>query len=279
MDDTRALVLGGGGITGVAWEIGLLAGLAAAGVPVDRPDLVVGTSAGSVVGAQLGSGTPIDELYERQLAPVTGDLAARTGIRVIAAFTASAFGRDDRQARARLGRRALRAKTTVTEADRRAVIARRLPSHEWPAHPRLLVVAVEAETGEVAVWGRDSGVSLVDAVAASCSVPLVWPPTTVDGRRYVDGGVRSPVNADLATDCSRVLVLAPTTAAPRRSGRIDRQLASLGPGVRSAVFSPDAAARAEMGRNVLDPAFRAASARAGRRQAEHVTAVVADLWT
>jgi NTE family protein len=277
VDDRRALVLGGGGITGVAWETGLLAGLSAAGVPVDRPDLVVGTSAGSVVGAQLASGTPLEELYERQLAPVSGQPAPAVGIRVIAGFMASAFGSDDRKARARLGRRALRA-TTAPESTRRDVIAQRLPSHDWPSSTDLVVIAVAAETGDVAAWRRESGVPLVDAVAASCAVPVVWPPMTVDGRRYVDGGVRSPVNADYATGCERVLVLAPTTAAFRRSGRIPRQLASLGTGVRSLVISPDAAARAEMGRNVLDAAFRAASARAGRRQAEHAVAAVADLW-
>jgi NTE family protein len=274
---SRALVLGGGGVTGVAWEVGLLAGLAAAGVPVAAADLVIGTSAGSVVGAQLCSGTPLDELYDRQLAPPTGELAARIGPVTLLRYAVSSVGRDERAARARLGRRALRART-VPESERRAVIERRLPSHEWPVRPRLLVVAVEAETGAVATWDGDEGVPLVDAVAASCAVPLVWPPVTIDGRRYVDGGVRSSVNADLATGCSRVLVIAPVTASIRPSARIGRQLATLGPDVRSAVFSPDAAARSAMGRNVLDPAFRAASARAGRRQAAAVVDAVSAVW-
>jgi NTE family protein len=275
---SRALVLGGGGVTGVAWEVGLLAGLAAAGVPVGGADLVIGTSAGSVVGAQLCSGTPLEELYERQLAPATGELAAKLGPATLLRYAASSIGGDERTARARLGRRALRART-VPEAERRAVIARRLPSHEWPVHPRLLIVAVEAETGEVAAWDRDAGVPLVDAVAASCAVPLVWPPVTIDGRRYVDGGVRSSVNADLAAGCSRVLVLAPVTASIRPSARVGRQLAALGTDVRSAVFSPDAAARSAMGRNALDPAFRAASARAGRRQATAIADAVSALWS
>jgi NTE family protein len=277
MTESRALVLGGGGVTGVAWEIGMLAGLAEAGVPIDRADLVIGTSAGSFVGALVCGGVPLDQLYERQLAPATGEITAKLGLWVLARYAVSAVGGDERKARARLGRQALRART-VPEADRRAVIAGRLPVQEWPARPRLLVTAVEAGTGEAVCWDRDSGVPLVDAVAASCAVPLVWPPMTVGGRRYVDGGVRSSVNADYAAGCSRVLVLAPITASIRASARVGRQLASLGPGVRSAVFSPDAEARAAMGRNVLDPAFRAAAARAGRRQAASVAAAATDLW-
>jgi NTE family protein len=159
------------------------------------------------------------------------------------------------------------------------VIESRLPRHEWPARPRLLVTAVDADTGDAVVWDGDSGVDLVDAVAASCAVPLVWPPMTVNGRRYIDGGVRSPTNADYATGCSRVVVLAPTTAAVRRSGRITRQLASLGPQARTVVCTPDAQARAAIGRNVLDPARRAAAARAGRRQAADVLGAVKAVWS
>jgi NTE family protein len=277
-DETRALVLGGGGVTGVAWELGMLAGLAAAGVPFDRADVIVGTSAGSVVGAQLCSGVPLEELYERQLRPAANEITAKVGLGLVLRYALSGVGGDDRQARARLGRWALRAET-VPEAQRREVIVNRLPSHEWAAHPRLLVTAVDAESGEAVIWDRDSGVGLVDAVAASCAVPLVWPPMTVNGRRYVDGGVRSPVNADYATGCSRVLVLAPVRASIRRSGNLGRQLASLGPHTRSVVFSPDAEARAAIGRNVLDPAMRAAAARTGRRQAAAVADAAAAVWS
>jgi NTE family protein len=116
-------------------------------------------------------------------------------------------------------------------------------------------------------------------VAASCAVPLVWPPITIDGRRYIDGGVRSTANADVAHGCERVVVVAPLAMALRRSGRIDRQLASLGSDVRSIVVSPDASARNAIGRNVLDPAHRVASARAGHVQAAGVAAAVAAVWS
>ena len=221
---SRALVLGGGGVTGVAWELGLLAGLAAAGVDLRAADVVIGTSAGASAGAQLTSGRPVEELYERQLAGPGSEIPAKLGAGSILRFAAVLVRhRGDPQAgRAHLGRLALEAET-APEAERRAVIAGRLPSHDWPAQ-RLLVTAVDAATGEFRAFGADDGVPLVDAVAASCAVPLVWPPMTVthdDGRRrrYVDGGIRSSVNADLATGCDRVTPFSRTPgSAPTRRG-------------------------------------------------------------
>jgi NTE family protein len=274
----RALVIGGGGVTGIAWELGLLAGLAENGVNMTSPDLVVGTSAGSVVGAQILSGVSIEDLFAEQLTDATGEIAARMGAGALARFViASVWPGSGRRGRAYLGRAALAART-VPESERRTVIEARIRSSSWPEQ-RLLITAVDAETGEARVFDRDSGVSLTDAVAASCAVPLVWPPMTINGRRYIDGGVRSIANADLATGCDRVVVLAPVTVALRRSGRIASQLSALGPGVRSIVVSPDAQARKAIGRNVLDPAQRAASARAGRRQAGGVASAVGVVWS
>jgi NTE family protein len=272
------LVLGGGGITGIGWELGILAGLGAAGVDLTEADVVVGTSAGSVVGAQIRSGVAIEELYTAQLADATGELAARMGLGAAARFViAMMWPGDERRARAWLGRAALKART-VPESTRRAVIEQRLPRPAWPEQ-RLVITAVDAETGEAKAFDRDSGVGLIDAVTASCAVPLVWPPITIAGRRYIDGGVRSATNADLAAGCDRVVVLAPLTVSLRRSSAIKNQLASLGPGVRSVVVSPDAPARHAIGSNVLDPAHRAASARAGRTQADSVGAQIAAVWS
>jgi NTE family protein len=273
----KALVLAGGGITGIGWELGILTGLAELGLDLTDADVVIGTSAGSVVGAQLTSGVPLQELYVEQLRDATGEVAAKLGPGVLFRFVlANLLPGGDQRARARIGKLALATKT-VPEAERRAVIEQRLPKREWPDR-RLLVTAVEAETGDFAVFDRDSDVPLIDAVAASCAVPMVWPPISIGGRRYVDGGVRSGANADLATGCGRVVVLAPMTASLRRSGRISQQLAMLGPKVHAAVVSPDEAARKAIGRNILDPAFRAASAQAGRAQAASVRDRVAVAW-
>lgn len=273
----RALVLGGGGVTGIAWETGLLAGLAEARVDLTVADLVVGTSAGSVVGAQILSGVAIEDLYAEQLKAATGEISAKFGVGAMARLViGSLWPGDERRGRARIGRAALKART-VPESARRAVIEKRLPSHTWPDR-RLLITAVDAETGEAKVFDRESGVPLTDAVAASCAVPMVWPPITINGRRYIDGGMRSVANADLATGCDRVVVLAPVAFALRRSQRIDWQLATLGGSVRSIVVSPDAQARNAIGSNSLDPAHRAASAGAGRLQAAAVADAVRAVW-
>ncbi len=266
-----ALVLGGGGVAGIAWMTGLLAGLADAGQPVTGADLIVGTSAGSTVAAQLGSGLGMDQLYARQVEPelqaveITADVDLPTFAAEIAAVMRSATtGPEMRRA---VGKFALDA-ATVSEQERRAVIRSRLPSHEWPERA-LKIVAVDADSGEPRVFDSASGVSLVDAVAASCAVPGVWPPATIDGRRYIDGGVRSNENADYAAGASHVLVIAPLGSveffpSEKPLAQAVEQLRTAGAEV--AIVEPDKLSLAAIGMNPLDPSTRKPAAEAGRAQ-------------
>jgi NTE family protein len=281
---SRALVLGGGGVTGIAWELGLLTGLRDEGLDLTGADVVVGTSAGSAVGAQITSGADVAELYAREVAsgrpgrenrekPVELDVE-----QFMTAMAAAARGVTGAQEfRARIGRLALEA-DTVPEAERVEIIASRLPSREWPGRS-LLVTAVDTETGELVVWTRESGVPLVSAVAASCAVPVVWPPVTIDGRRYMDGGIRSGTNADLAAGAESVIVVAPIADMPTFPGTgLEAELAALGDGVRTAVVHPDESAVAAIGPNVLDPRRRAVAAEAGRVQGAALADVLRDVW-
>jgi len=270
-------VLGGGGVTGVAWELGVLAGLAERGVDLAGADLVVGTSAGSVVGAQLTSGRPVAELYQAQLAGPGQEVARRLGGRTLAGmFWAVMRAPTPLAARQRLGRLAVAARTG-SEDERKAIIASRLPSTGWPEQ-KLVITAVDTATGEPAFFDRDSGVPLADAVAASCAVPGVWPPVTINGRRWMDGGMRSAANADLADGYDRVVVIAPLTRGFGPMVGAAKQVAALAERSRVVLVAPDKQAKAAIGRNVLDPARRAPAARAGHAQSATVAAAVAEVW-
>jgi NTE family protein len=280
----RALVLAGGGVTGIAWELGILTGLHDRGLDVRDADLIVGTSAGSSVGAQITSGVDLETLFAAQLVPP--EQSAERSV----AFDPSAMAKavqglmasgpwDPRTLRARIGSYALGA-SAVPEAERRAIIASRLPAAEWPRDRALLIVAVDVQTGEERIFDRDSGVFLVDAVAASCAVPGVWPPVTIAGHRYMDGGMRSTTNADLARGYGRVLILSPLgmdSLGPFGNPQEEvAQLEQAGSTVR--VVTPDATATQALGPNPLDPARREAAARAGRTQGETLAASLQAFW-
>ncbi len=273
----KALVLGGGGVAGIAWETGLLLGLRDHGLDLTDAELLVGTSAGSVVAAQVATGQPLGELYAAQLAQGTAERTVEFDVEaMIARFVELLADRPHpEELRRRIGAWALEA-DTVPEADRRRVIEARLPVHEWPERD-LRVTAVDAGTGAFVVFDRASGVDLVDAVAASCAVPGVWPPVTIGDRRYVDGGVRSTINADLAEGHERVVVLTPFTAG--LAGDSEHECESLRTaGAAVAVVAADERSAAAFGANPLDPSTRRPSAEAGRAQAAAVVDAVASVW-
>ncbi len=272
-----ALVLGGGGITGIAWEIGILTGLAEAGVDLTDADIVVGTSAGSVVGAQVTNGTPLADLYAGQLEPPDAELGGRmsriAALKLVPPYLLPGTGRDKL---ARVGRVAL-ASHRPGSVDREGVIRSRLPVRDWPERD-LRITAVDAESGEFTVFTAASGVDLVAAVAASCAVPTVWPPVEIDGRTYMDGGMRSTANVDVAAGVDRVVVLAPLPRSVSRKTSIRAQLGSVAAREWS-VVTPDAEALAAFGRNLLDPAKRGVAAEAGLRQSRGLVDEITHVWT
>jgi NTE family protein len=279
----RALVLGGGGVAGIAWITGLLFGLSKEGVELRSAELILGTSAGAAVAAQLGCPLSLEELYRRQVDPalqtreITPD--PRLLEQLLAAFPTVATPCDRAELTRKVGQWALRA-PTVTEGERRSVIANRLPAHDWP-NRLLRVTAVDTENGETRIFDRHSGTHLVDAVAASCAVPGVWPPVTVDGHRYMDGGVRSSDNADLAKGYGRIVVVSPNglRADEIVAFPLQEQIDVLkNAGAQTYVIEPDKPSRTAIGLNPLLPATRKPSAEAGRRQGKLIANEMKQFW-
>jgi NTE family protein len=280
---SEALVLAGGGVAGIAWETGVLLGLTESDPRIaswlhDERTRYLGTSAGSTVAAQLAGGTPLQELFDAQLRGAAAEIAVSIDLRefggMMARAAAGATSPED--ARRRIGEIALASETPAPVA-RRAVIESRLPSHEWPER-EIRVTAVDTATGELVVFDRSSGVSLVDAVAASCAVPGIWPPVEIRGAFFMDGGMRTTANADLAAGAERILIIVPgPEVTPFGPAIPPAELDALAD-ARVKIVYADEDSIAAMGSNPLDPATREPAAEAGRRLGRTIAADVSTLW-
>jgi NTE family protein len=287
------LVLGGGGATGNAWLIGVIAGLSDTGLDVTDADLIIGTSAGSTAAAQITGAGPARLMADilaaapRPRARPVGSDGGRVAIRPgaehlerMSRIIAAADGPADM--RRRMGAVALEldAASDGSGADRwRATVAVRLPGRHWPGRA-LLITAVDAHTGEPVVFDRHSGVDLVDAVAASTAG---GPAHRIGERRYIDGGYRSAENADLSAGCGRVLVLSPLgghSLHPREWGtHLTAQVAELrARGSRVETIAPDSDAEHLFGAHAMDLSLRAPAARAGHDQGRALARRLTDFW-
>lgn len=288
----RALVLGGGGSAGNAWLIGVIAGLADAGIDVTTVDVIIGTSAGATAAAQITGAPParlLDDIVAGEGTPPVSP-AHRPGRGMRGSATAHLDrtqqiidgSSDAADMRRRMGAAAIELAASADDAGPRwrATVAARLPRPDWPEQ-RILLTAVDASTGEPHVFDRRIGVELVDAVAASCASGFAY---RIGGRRYIDGGYRTnPDNADLAAGFANVLVLSPFSGASRTpaswgthlSAQID-ELRSRGGAVET-IF-PDDRSRAAFGDNVMDPASRRPAALAGFAQGRRAAESLAPLW-
>ena len=262
---TRALVLGGGGVAGIAWETGVLLGIADESPTAARALLGVGRAARDV--GRVGGGRTArqwsgvwTELFDAASRRVVRRNRSGVGIETIAElFLTAAVGS---------GRATLDTQRRCSASVRWRWPPRPFPSRSGARSSRsgcrrttgrdreLRITAIDVDTGELAVFDRDSGVDLVDAVAASCAVPGAWPPVTIADRRYMDGGVASSVNLGVADDCATAVVLVPPGVERRRRSAPGRppRLARFG-GAAFAVFA-DAESLAAFGPNPLDPGCR-----------------------
>jgi NTE family protein len=207
----RALVLGGGGQVGISWELGLITGLRAAGVDLADANFVLGTSAGSNAGGLLTMGVDLvtswESLVTRWKAPSRADVRAEMGTRLDAMIQVmigdAASARSPEESRIVLGRFALEATTMPETTFLKAFATFR--DQPWPS--TYACTTIDATTGAFTVWTESSGVPLDLAIASSSAVPGVYPPVSILGARYIDGGMRSATNADVATGYERVLLV------------------------------------------------------------------------
>lgn len=290
----RALVLGGGGPVGIGWESGIVSGLMDRGVDLSQADLIAGTSAGSFIGANLAMGRNVMQLAEtyihEQQAPVPsgqgGTQPPDLSILIGKLQEAVSGARPAQEVRAEIGAWALTAKT-ITEEDFIASFGgwfSRLPETAWPER-NYACTAVDAADGSFLVWNQKAGIGLARAVASSCSVPGVYPPITIRGRRYIDGGIRSATNADIAKGYDAVLVVAVAARvtdpvlAERFRKPLEKELNILREsGAQVELIMPDEASLDAFGQNLMDRSRRPAAAKAGLSQGRAEAAKLRSFW-
>ncbi|GGM37134.1 patatin [Microbacterium saperdae] len=261
--------------------IGIIAGLFDSGVDVTSADLTIGTSAGATAAAQIAGANP-SELYAATVVPIPPRPSRGSVVdhmdrmhRLIAASS------DAAELRRRLAASALdmAAADSPRQEQWREMVSVRFAVHAWPER-RMLLTAVDAETAEPVVFDRDSGVDLVDAVAASCSSGFAY---RIGDRRYIDGGFRRNENADLAAGYAKVLVLPPfggrALTPPAWGLQLDAQVAELGAGGSEVlVVSPGEETEHLFFENAMDVSLRAPAAEAGYAQGRAVAEGVGEFW-
>jgi NTE family protein len=274
----RAVVLGGGGLTGYAWEVGILKGLRDAGIDLTVADLIIGTSAGSILGTQIRSGKAVDDLYASMLAPPSGGSPpARSPADV--QYLQDTYrlwltgAENTATMRVEVGKRALETPHPIAEEAQKNRWRRMLGISEWPNQP-LKISAVDITDGAVRFFDRSQDVGIETAAAASTAIPGLHAPITVGDRRYMDGGVAT-TGIDAALGYGTVVAI--TTG----GGQLVRQQVELvrSGGSRIVNVSPDAESLSALGTDRMVASQAKPSAEAGLRQAGMVVEEVRKVWT
>jgi NTE family protein len=260
-----AVVLGPGGPVGTAWLLGLAAGLRRAGADLARANMLVGTSAGAIAGAAIAVGRDLDELAEVPPSPPggpTGDLTVMPRVFEIL----NEPGGEPREALRRVG--ALAREAAALPGERHlATMEHLVGTRAWPDTP-LLITAVDIDSGEPAVWTRESGVPLPAAVASSSAAPGYAAPITIGERRYMDGAFGGGSNVHLAGGAGTVILIEPIGRMfPDASDAPDAPDASIASDdARELRIGPDEAALEACGPDVGDRSRWAGAYKAGLRQ-------------
>jgi NTE family protein len=285
---SKALVLGGGGPVGIAWETGLITGLAEAGVALHHADFLLGTSAGSVVGSQLALGRQPDALLHAEFAAAAAAKEAQAAsgrpapdlTPLMAIMARRPVGQPmPVELMVELGTFAIGAQTASEAVFISGFGALAELEHPWPE--KYACTAIDTATGEFLLWNKDTAAPLRLAVPSSCSVPGIFPPITIEGRRYMDGGMRSGTNADMARGHGKVVIVAvaPPMMRPLMMPGLEREMEVIREhGGEALLIIPDDACGAAFGLNLMDSSNREAIARAGFAQGQAEAERIGAFW-
>ena len=211
MKNERALVLGGGGITGIAWESGVLAALIENGMNISQIDKIFGTSAGAFVGAVLSNNQDMKSYYHYLNENKDPNEQTKLKKEVYEMWRQAYIqgGNNQENIGRLLGEMIDQVQPVISMKERKKAIAKRLNGSKWTS--QLVITAINARTGQLETINQQIGMDLIDSVAASRAVPGLWPHVTMNGKEYIDGGMVSSTNACLAKDFKQILIIAPLT--------------------------------------------------------------------
>ncbi len=276
--ETRTVVLGGGGITGIAWEIGVLTGLLNQGINLAAADMIIGTSAGSFVGAALASGYDMNDYYNSQLTNNNTEpqISATYEIMQLWQKAFSLGGGDVIEIGKNFGEIAKKHPPKVSLEERISVVKSRLVTRDWS--PNLRITAIDAETGNLNYFDNNSGITIEQAVLASGAVPGVWPYVSFLGKDWVDGGMISSANAYLAKDYKKIVIIAPLT---QKYGSVPNVFDdALELQKKSEVFlvTPDEYSMQAIGKNIYDASRTKICAEVGFEQGVKSAPLIKKIW-
>lgn len=270
MKNERALVLGGGGITGIAWESGVLAALIENGMNISQIGKIFGTSAGAFVGAVLSNNQDMKAYYHYLNENKDPNEQTKLKKEVYEMWRQAYIqgGNNQENIGRLLGEMIDQVQPVISMKERKKAIAKRLNGSKWTS--QLVITAINARTGQLETINQQIGMDLIDSVAASGAVPGLWPHVTMNGKEYIDGGMVSSTNACLAKDFKQILIIAPLTQKIGKLPNVFDDEITLSNTSNVYTITPDEFSKSIIGDNIYDASVIIEVGNAGYEQGKRL---------